>query len=266
MVGTASATTARKRVAVLEEAASRLKRSREKRVPPTTMLTPPTKRRFPRMEPVMLPFTRSTCPWRRAEMPRINSAALPKVALSRLPAAGPMRSASASVASPIALARGMSDAQATKKVTASRCRKRCDSHAAGSRSQAARQSHRDISRNLEPDRAGGLLSHDMALLFQHFQVAHHFRERQVELVLSRAREHPGGELSRRGGLLAQQLEDALLALLVEGEQPVDHLDMSGEGLRMARRDQLCRQGARPLRGLQIGDQRLVRGFGLPLEI
>ena len=59
------------------------------------------------MLPVRLPLTRSTCPRARAEMPRISSAAFPKVTLRRLPMVGPARSASCSVASPMPLASGM---------------------------------------------------------------------------------------------------------------------------------------------------------------
>ena len=159
-VGTIIATTARNSVAMLAEAARRLKRSWLKRTPPVTMLPPPTSRRLARIDPVMLPLTRSTWPWRRAATPRMSSAALPKVAFSRLPTAGPMRSARPSVASPIALASGIRDAQATKKTIASSWTNRWRSQATGSRSQPARQTQREItgahytaSKRMQPSRS-----------------------------------------------------------------------------------------------------------------
>ena len=139
------ATTARKSVETLDDAASRLNRRRVKRIPPVTMLPPPTSSRLARIDPVMLPFTSSTCPCRKAAIPRISSAAFPNVALRRLPGAGPIRSARPSVASPIVFARGISEAQATKNTSASLAVNLCRSQAAGRSSHAARHSHREIT-------------------------------------------------------------------------------------------------------------------------
>ena len=69
------------------------------------------------MLPVMLPFTSATWPLASAEMPRISSAALPKVTFRRLPIVGPTRSASSSVASPMVFASGISDSAARTKTT-----------------------------------------------------------------------------------------------------------------------------------------------------
>ena len=96
------------------------------------------------MEPVRLPFTRAMWPCRSAEMPMISSAALPKLALSRLPVAGPIRSASSSVALPMVRASGTSERQLMAKVSASLCAKWWTAHAAGTSSQAARHNQRGI--------------------------------------------------------------------------------------------------------------------------
>ena len=57
--------------------------------------------------------------------------------------------------------------------------------------------------------------------FQHFQVAHHFRQGEIELVVAGVgkdlRRQLGG--SQRAG--AEQLEDALLPFFVEEEKPID---------------------------------------------
>ena len=70
--------------------------------------------RLPRIDPVSDALTRSSRPARSATIARISSAAFPNVALSNPPTAGPVRWASASVASPMAAARGMTPSPDTR--------------------------------------------------------------------------------------------------------------------------------------------------------
>src|SRR2546430_470708 len=74
--------------------------------PPATSTSPRMSSRLPRIDPASDAFTRSTRPARSATIATISSAALPQVALSKPPVAGPHRAASASVAPPISVASG----------------------------------------------------------------------------------------------------------------------------------------------------------------
>jgi hypothetical protein len=71
-------------------AAMRLKRSSLCLSPPTNIARPSTISMLPRIEPVSDAFTISVSPARSAMKPMISSAALPKVAFSRPPMAGPV--------------------------------------------------------------------------------------------------------------------------------------------------------------------------------
>src|SRR5262249_7475780 len=73
---------------------------------------PSTSSRLPTMLPVMDAFTSATCPFLSATTAMMSSAALPNVALRNPPSAGPDRSASCSVPSPISPARGISETAA----------------------------------------------------------------------------------------------------------------------------------------------------------
>ena len=77
--------------------------------------------------PTMEAFTTSCSPARRAKSAMISSVALPKVAFINPPSAGPTRSDSSSVASPINPANGTMASAAVKKISRSG---RCNSSSA----------------------------------------------------------------------------------------------------------------------------------------
>ncbi len=87
--GTTSPTTARYIRAELESAAVALNLGRGSRSPAVSTVAPNTKRRFPRMLPVMEAFTTAVCPALRAVMATMSSAAFPNVAFSSPPRPGP---------------------------------------------------------------------------------------------------------------------------------------------------------------------------------
>src|SRR4029453_6562124 len=104
--GTTRATTARYISAELERAAVALNLGRGSFSPAARSVAPRTKRRFPRMLPVMDAFTTAVCPAFSAAMATMSSAALPNVAFRSPPSPGPGGLAPAWVAEPIHRARG----------------------------------------------------------------------------------------------------------------------------------------------------------------
>src|SRR5207248_8965020 len=106
------------------------------------------------------------------------------------------------------------------------------------RREAAARPHARTTRSsqglFEADPALALRTRDPAFRFQDLEVAHHFRERQIEMVLAGMREDLRRQLGRRARAFGEQLEDARLTFLVEAQQPVDDLHVPREWLRMAR--------------------------------
>ncbi len=84
--------------------------------PPANIAIPATNKRFPIIEPVIEALTTSTNPALIAKIPIKSSVALPKVALSSPPSAGPTYTAISSVASPIYFANGTIAKAARKKI------------------------------------------------------------------------------------------------------------------------------------------------------
>lgn len=83
------------------------------------MANPITNSKLPIIEPVKVAFTTCTKPLFKAIKAKINSVALPKVALSNPPKLGPTTTAIFSVASPINAANGTIARAALRKMTTS---------------------------------------------------------------------------------------------------------------------------------------------------
>src|SRR6266849_5358391 len=92
------------------------------------------------------------------------------------------------------------------------------------------------------------------------------REREVVLRRPGVREHARDQLRGRLRSVREQVQDARLALLVEGEEPVDHLGVAGERLAVPGRDQPGGQLAGAPRRADVLDQRAVAGLRPAFEI
>src|SRR5690242_9931595 len=130
--------TARSSIAPAVPAAVRLNVSVGRRRPPASKTRPRMRSRLPRIDPARDALTRSTNPARRATMATMSSAALPKVAFKRPPAAGPARAASASVAAPISAARGTTASAETRNTAGPGAPSQASTHEAGTATRSQR--------------------------------------------------------------------------------------------------------------------------------
>src|SRR5260370_4192013 len=104
--GTSAALKARINCPACDSAARALNLTVSRFQPPATIDSPPTKRRFPTIDPLNEARTTSGRPARIAKMAMMSSARFPNVALNSAPYVDPMRCASCSVLNPIHAASG----------------------------------------------------------------------------------------------------------------------------------------------------------------